>query len=135
MSDPKENEEKNFNDDELANIMSEIESLESEIEEQHASSDEEESKVVAKKDNVKPISKPKKEVKQDFEEEDVPTSDNYSQLNFNVEGNMKLDMSFLVNGKSVFISIDGKDEGLVIEMEDGLQLRLPFHTDDIKKVG
>lgn len=128
--------EKGFNDDELADIMSEIENLEKEF------------------------SAPEDELQDQFEEEEVfeelsempqaeaigedvePHDDQVhrlepkthreesksfhgakSSMSFNVEGDMKLDLSFNISGKTVHLNIS--EHCFELEFGEGMKFSIP----------
>lgn len=127
--------EKSFNDDELADIMSEIENLEKEFAEAD-SAPEDDSAV----DHTEPevlsqlVEKPVEEVvlKTNHSEKVVPmkkpdhtpSSHQHSSLSFKVEGQMSLNLSFEVNGQTVCLDIS--EAGLQIQMESGATFSLPM---------
>ncbi len=130
--------EKGFNDQELADIMNEIESLEKE----YANEDQEvadhkpevlqqlaqapiEKTVLATnhEDKVVPMKKPAPEVKSPSH---APAS-----LSFQVSGQMTVNLSFEVNGQSVLLAVS--EEGLVIETESGAKFTLPLSKEAAKK--
>lgn len=174
--------EKSFNDDELADIMNEIESLEQEFEveapaesespvEQEAStespqdvadeimaSDDVQEEVVEEpvvedpveqvfEDKTEEVKEVVSEMVQRPVEEVVPTpspapapapvhhiptpknewkpSGAQTSMSFNVEGDMKLSMSFHVSGKEFNVWVDEKD-GFVIELDGGAQFKVPI---------
>jgi hypothetical protein len=157
--------EKGFNDDELADIMNEIESLEQEF----AKSDD---SFVDQEPNLDDVANSVIELAQSEEDHsllsevasmpvenitpsasnhDVDTDEhhNVSQnvhhikhqensmkhssnktaktaMNFSVEGDMKLDLSFLVSGKEINLHIS--EDGFEIELEGGAKFSLPVHS-------
>ncbi|MGK0367995.1 MAG: hypothetical protein ACI9QD_001135 [Thermoproteota archaeon] len=188
--------EKGFNEDELADIMNEIESLEDEFEEASEPSVEEEPEVVAAAPEVIAQEEPEEEDSEDYvddiiaeevfeepfvsdpvevvhaekteevkeviaelsempveqsvpgveevvEETNVhqfsspaPTSVSngspaHTAMSFQVEGEMKLSMSFMVSGKQFDVCVDEED-GFVITLDGGAQFKVPIHTN--KKV-
>ncbi len=138
--------EKGFNDDELADIMNEIENLEQEFTDEEVVDEQPHLDEVA--ESVAQMAKEEESEHEVFQEvvnmpvEDViplqkhresdmkPThkvkeSAAKTAMNFCVEGEMKLDMSFLINGSEVKLQIS--DEGFEIEMEGGAKFTLPVH--------
>jgi hypothetical protein len=133
--------DKSFNDDELADIMSEIENLEKEFADS-ASPSEEDSAVdhaEPEVDHTEPevlaqlVEKPVEQVvlKTNLSEKVVPmkkpehlSSHQHSSLSFKVEGQMSLSLAFEVNGQSV--SLDISEAGLQIQMESGATFNLPM---------
>jgi len=139
--------DKSFNDDELADIMSEIENLEKEFAESASAPTEESVEPEAvheEHDHTEPevlsklVEKPIEEsvLKTNHVEKvvamkkvDAPAPSNHhssghSSLSFKVEGEMTLSLSFEVNGQSV--SLDISDSGLEIQMESGASFHLPM---------
>jgi hypothetical protein len=111
--------EKSFNEDELADIMSEIESLESRDEEDFDSHDDDELEetsvhsIVAKKESPENSSHKKP---------------HHSQMNFHIEGQMSMSLGFTVNGKEVQVKVS--DNGMDIIMDNGATFHLPVSDDD-----
>ncbi len=135
--------EKGFNDQELADIMSEIESLEKEFSDeapaQKAAPEEPsedhtspavlrelvkkpEHETVLKTNQHADKAKPMKK----SQAESAPAS-----LSFQVSGQMAVNLNFEVNGQSVYLAVS--DEGLVIEMESGAKFTLPLEKAAGKK--
>src|SRR5690606_29065433 len=113
--------EKSFNEDELADIMSEIESLESDADEEiemHMDSIDEQEEHY----DVHPISKGSS--KPTFQ---VP----HSQMSFHIEGQMSLSLGFTISGKEVQVSVN--EDGMKIVMDNGAVFHLPI-DDEVKKV-
>lgn len=112
--------DKGFNDDELADIMSEIESLEKEF---HDDGDNEVIEKLAESpvSAVKPVEDknvhhiPKKS------EEVVAKQEN--SMNFSVYGDMKLNLTFDISGKCVELHID--EDGFEIEVDGGMKFSIP----------
>jgi hypothetical protein len=151
--------EKGFNDDELADIMSEIESLEKDYEEEsvEASSDEQPEEVVSEQEVVEEkveepvveevveqpveavaeevmeevVSKPVEEVVPEGKVHQMPVSKGkgtaHSSMQFQVEGDMKLQMSFFVAGKEFSVWVDEED-GFVIQLDGGAQFKVPIDS-------
>ena len=127
--------DKSFNDDELADIMSEIENLEKEFADSDSVSEE-----VSEVDHTEPevlsqlVEKPVEEVvhKTNYSEKVVPmkkpehspSSNHHSSLSFKVEGQMSMSLAFEVNGQSVSLEIS--ESGLQIQMESGATFNLPM---------
>lgn len=168
--------EKGFNDDELADIMNEIESLEEEfssddhkmmeepgIDEVAKSvaemAEEEEDYIEAEEVFEEPVSVapveaeifeelsemnvedivPKKEMSSyddnihHMKVEESPVAkpahspkSGHTSMNFSVEGDMKLDLSFMIGTSEVKLHVT--DEGLEIELEGGAKFSLPVNT-------
>ena len=138
--------EKGFNDDELADIMNEIENLEQEFTHEEVIDEQPHLDEVA--ESVAQMAKEEESEHEVFQEvvkmpvEDViplntereshmktthkvTNTQSNTAMNFSVEGDMKLDMSFLVNGSEVKLHIS--DDGFEIEMEGGAKFTLPVH--------
>lgn len=120
--------DKGFNDDELADIMSEIESLEKEFTDEPA----------AKKVMEQLVEKPQVEVApvQDQNihhiKKDAPkASKQENSMNFSVQGDMKLNLSFDFGGKCIEFNID--EDGFEIEVDGGMKFSIPVDGDSFKK--
>ena len=114
-----ENAEKSFNDEELADIMSEIESLESELVE-----DEDLSEVVSVESSKKVESKAVSEVEKVTK---LPVDKKgETSISFDVQGDMKFNLGFIIEGKTLSVYVDADSQGLVVEMEGGVKLNVPF---------
>lgn len=119
--------DKGFNDDELADIMNEIESLEKDfhdevedvVMEKLAETPEPEVKPVEDK-NVHHIPKP---VENNAKHE--------NSMNFSVQGDMKLNLTFDIDGKSIALNIN--DGAFEIEVDGGMKFSIPTNSDQIKK--
>jgi hypothetical protein len=135
--------EQGFNDQELADIMSEIESLEKDYEEVEPQKDlqqmvdeeiatkveeaveeavvEEPVEEPAKVTAIKPhVSVPHKPVHH------VPTqAPQHTSMSFNVEGEMKLNLKFWVNGQEISLAVE-PNEGFVIELAGGAVFKVPL---------
>ena len=174
--------EKGFNDDELADIMNEIESLEQEFAEDNTLIEDKEPNLDEVAASVMQMAN-EEEDEDSFTEEDfisehdgqhheesdllhdiaampvesiVPSQsvDKYDDdshhnvhelaregknmkktnsttaktaMNFSVEGDMKLDLSFLVSGKEIKLTIS--ENGFEIELEGGAKFSLPIHSE------
>lgn len=136
--------EKGFNEKELADIMSEIESLEREFAaEPVAAAPEEEPSVMAVMQELAEtpveVSVPKTqvEVHDEPEEQKVvamkPSKHTQAPaaLSFKVEGEMTVQMTFEVNGQSVSLQVS--QDGLCIETESGAKFSLPVHQQAARK--
>lgn len=130
--------EKGFNDKELADIMSEIESLEREFATDSAAHSakqppaeevEEENEVLQELAEA-PIEKsvPQKVVAM---KPARPSAAAPSSLHFKVEGEMKISLSFEVNGQKVSLEVTGDD--LCIETDSGAKFSLPMHPAQARK--
>ncbi|MBY0517658.1 MAG: hypothetical protein K2P81_12150 [Bacteriovoracaceae bacterium] len=130
--------EKGFNDQELADIMSEIESLEKEYADEDQEVDHTEPEVLQKlaeapvektvlptnhEEKVVPMKKPAPEAKVHAH---APAN-----LTFQVTGQMTVNLGFEVNGQSVLLAIS--EDGLVIETESGAKFTLPLNKEAAKK--
>jgi hypothetical protein len=124
MKDPKDNvdDEQNFNESELEDIMNEIEILEQDFEEDSVVVEEVELTTSNKPSEVVSIKKEKTRDK---------GSMNGSQFQFDVSGDMKLQMNFLIQGENIHLSVD--DEGFTVNVDNGMHFTLPLK--DLKKVG
>jgi hypothetical protein len=183
--------ENGFNDDELADIMNEIESLEKEFTEEADSSDEKESEAQAEEHHEPVVAEEHHEpvvteehhepvvaeehhepvvaeehhepevveehhepvvaqevsviekvselpvedtvkFEQDFEDENIhkmhqranSSEAGKTAMNFNVEGNMKLDLAFNISGKSVRLNIT--EEGFELTLDNGIKFSIPL---------
>lgn len=145
--------EKGFNDQELADIMSEIENLEKEFADEPVSAkaapvvhhEESHEEVVEEIDHTEP--EVLRELAHKPIEETVPPKVHHHQekvvpmskpaatkkhsdapapvkLNFQVAGQMNLLLGFEVNGQSLSLSVS--EEAFVIEMESGATFSLPI---------
>ena len=159
--------ERGFNDDELADIMNEIESLEQEFSEDDgptedpvvasAASDESEQEDDSQQvddaqsfaeevdaetqevldelsdmpvENVVPMSQQSsaadREVHHSRSVHSAPTTSGAeTSMNFSVSGEMTVNLSFQVGNEIVSLSVS-EDEGLVIQMNNGVTLSLPI---------
>lgn len=124
-----------FNDDELADIMSEIEDLENDL-----SASPVEDKPAAKVEAAPAESSESKDVLlklADMPQEKAfkttpaksyeasPVSGTASKMEFSVTGNMVVNLTFHVGGESVCLTVD-EAQGLVIEMDGGAKFTLPL---------
>ena len=152
-----------FNDQELEDIMSEIESLEQEfdgdpnaapkvkkpdpIAEELAASQQEDGPVDAAQDSA-PVQNEQSNVvnikeklpeQKSVPQQPAPTQQapkggtSSSQMDFHLEGEMKLSMSFTVGGKKIYLTV-GQQDGLTIDIGNGGKFVLPIN-DPGKKVG
>jgi hypothetical protein len=130
--------EKGFNDDELKDIMDEIENLEKEFSDEPAPAkaekkddyiqadklDDIQGDVDKEVDNIlddKPSSSASKVTKMPSKKKHTGSD---SKLQFNVQGNMTVELNFEVSGKAIFLYVN-EEEGLVVEVEDGGKFSLP----------
>jgi len=123
------NEEQGFNESELEDIMSEIESLEAEF--QDESGNESHQAVQAP---TQPAVKQK--VQEDkpvpvvaihsANKSEIPACQGHSKMEFKVEGQMGLDLNFLIEGHHIHLFVS-EAEGFVIEMEGGARFNIPLH--------
>jgi hypothetical protein len=61
------------------------------------------------------------------------TQSNNTAMKFNIEGDMQMELSFVINGTEVNLQIN--DDGFEIELEGGAKFTLPVgHASAIKKV-
>ncbi len=118
--------EKGFNDQELADIMSEIENLERELDETPATKEETPGVLheLAQKpqaESVPATNYHHAEKVVAMKKTDSPAP---SSLSFKVEGQMTVTLAFEVNGQ--YVSLAVSDEGLSIETESGAKFTLPL---------
>lgn len=121
--------EKGFNDKELADIMSEIESLEREF------ADETQPTEVMQELAETPVEKSVPKTNHD-EPKVVPmkakqVASSQSCLSFKVEGEMTVALTFEVNGQSVALQVTS--EGVCIETESGAKFTLPVNAHSARK--
>jgi len=126
--------EKGFNDEELADIMSEIENLERDFaEETPAESAHVEEPVLhelAHKPVTETVLKTNHEENKVISMKHVP-SQAPASMSFKVEGQMSVHLSFDVNGQSVSLSVS--DEGLSITTDSGAKFTLPMTKHEAAK--
>lgn len=121
--------EKGFNDEELADIMSEIENLEREFAEPAP-----EENAVLQELAHKPVAETV--LKTNHEESKVlpmkqAPSHAPATMSFKVEGQMSVELSFDVNGQSVSLSVS--EEGLSITTDSGAKFSLPMTKHEAAK--
>ncbi len=141
MDNKKTDDAQGFNDSELADIMSEIEDLEKDLEAQTVETIN--NSVVAKAQSPE-----MKEVLEEFVQESVdkvipfskksptvapmksemPVGGQNSTMNFTVAGNMTINLAFNVSGQTINLTLD-EAQGLVIEMHGGAKFCLPLTND------
>ena len=71
-------------------------------------------------------------VEEDFEDENIhkihqeakSSEAGKTAMNFNVEGNMKLDLAFHISGKSVRLNIT--EEGFELSLDNGMKFSIPL---------
>lgn len=114
--------EKGFNDKELADIMSEIESLEREF---AADEPKDVMQELAETPVEKSVPKTNLEEPKVVPMKPKQTSSSPACLSFKVEGEMTVAMTFEVNGQSVSLQVTS--EGVCIETETGAKFTLPVH--------
>lgn len=160
--------EKGFNDDELADIMNEIESLEQEFAKNEAQPSDDIPNMDEVANSVKALAEseadqsllaevaalPVEKIVPRVNPHDTDIDTHYetqpvvdlnahrdsqkavqhkrsntasTAMNFSVEGNMKLDLSFLVSGKEIKLQIS--EAGFEIELEGGAKFSLPVHNE------
>ena len=120
--------EKGFNDKELADIMSEIESLEREFNtEAPRSAPIEASSPVLQELAEAPVetSLPQSKVVPMSKPHHSAPASAPSCLSFKVEGEMTVSLKFEVNGQCVSLAVT--EQGLEIETESGAKFSLPLH--------
>lgn len=126
----------NFNDNELADIMNEIESLENGAESpkeavQEVVYEEDEQEVMAELAEL-PIEKAVgEEVEQVQESVYLNNAPSKASMNFSVEGNTTLDLSFLISNKVVQLVIN--KNCFEVEIEGGMKFSIPLPQDEWKK--
>lgn len=125
--------EKGFNDQELADIMSEIEALEKEFqdpEHQEPTSVMQELAEMSEETAIPTAQVIPMSVKEPtMTTKSTPTkttSDSQTSMSFHVEGNMNLQLSFTINGEEVKLHVT--EQGLNIEMQSGVSLNVPVKS-------
>ncbi len=126
--------EKGFNDEELADIMSEIENLEREFAEPSSPEPVAEETAVLLELAHKPVAE--SVLKTNHEETKVlamkhAPSNAPATMSFKVEGQMSVELSFDVNGQSVSLSVS--EEGLSITTDSGAKFTLPMTKHEAAK--
>lgn len=126
--------EKGFNDEELADIMSEIENLEREFADEApaAAAPVEEAVLheLAHKPMAETVLKTNHEESKVISMKHAP-SQAPATMSFKVEGQMSVHLSFDVNGQSVALSVS--DEGLTITTDSGAKFTLPMTKHEAAK--
>jgi len=141
--------EQGFNDQELADIMSEIESLEKSYEEVEPQKDlqqmvddeiankveeQVEEKPVVEQVEEKPVVEPAKVTaikphvvapSKPHVPHPVSNVGHQTSMSFNVEGEMKLNLKFWVNGQEISLAVE-PHEGFVIELAGGAVFKVPL---------
>lgn len=108
--------DKNFNDEELSDIMKEIEALEKGDED---SKDVLEGLTELKESEAIPLRPQAKQTS-------APGSkSNQTSMSFKVQGDLHLELQFDVGGKMVCMNVT--EEGLLIEMDGGMTFSVPLH--------
>jgi YesN/AraC family two-component response regulator len=123
--------DKSFNDQELSDIMKEIEALEEEFKEESVSeASDSVLENLAEMDEVESVplktEKPMAVVHQ-FEQpaaKKTPTTSNSTSMSFKVQGDLNLELSFDIGGKTV--SLEVTEAGLTIQMEGGMTFTVPM---------
>ncbi len=129
---------KSFNDDELQDIMNEIESLESSSESVDTPSQEPEAVMAQEEPAPQMLSEEEQEIEDSFNDEPAePVQELHPQkvhhneapmsktsMNFSVEGNTTLDLSFLAGDKTVHCVVT--HDSFEVELEGGLKFTLPL---------
>jgi hypothetical protein len=125
--------EKGFNDQELADIMNEIEALEKEFQDpqQHVDNSvmaelaemSEETAIPTAQVIPMNVKGPTMTTKSTSEK---TTSQSQTSMSFHVEGNMNLQLSFMINGEEVKLHVT--EQGLNIEMQSGVSLNVPVKS-------
>lgn len=121
--------DKGFNDDELADIMNEIESLEKDFTE----GSKPEHVEVAEQLVEQPVAevKPVEDENVHHIKKEVAALRQESSMNFSVTGDMKLNLNFDIGGKCVELHID--EDGFEIEVEGGMKFSIPTQGHQVKK--
>jgi uncharacterized protein YkuJ len=119
--------EKGFNDEELADIMSEIESLEKEFAEETSTKPAEASSAVVHELAQRPLKETVLKTNHTETQASAPAS-----LSFKVQGQMTMQLNFEVNGQTVALSVT--EQGLSIQTESGATFSLPLAKEAHKKV-
>ena len=121
-----------FNDDELADIMSEIEDLEKDlsadpvpVESSEPSAKEASKDVLLKLADMPQEKAVKTAPVKSYEPSPISSSTAESKMEFSVAGNMVVNLTFHVGGESVCLTVD-EAQGLVIEMNGGAKFTLPL---------
>lgn len=119
-----------FNDDELADIMSEIEDLEKDLSadpvESHEPSKEASKDVLLKLADMPQEKAVKTAPVKNYESSGSSISSSAeSKMEFSVAGNMVVNLTFHVGGESICLTVD-EAQGLVIEMNGGAKFTLPL---------
>lgn len=121
--------EKGFNDEELADIMSEIENLEREfadpVPEEHSVLQE-----LAQKPVAETVQKTNHEESKVLPMKQA-SSGAPATMSFKIEGHMSVQLAFDVNGQSVSLSVS--DEGLSITTDSGAKFTLPMTKHEAAK--
>jgi heme-binding NEAT domain protein len=133
------NGEQNFNDQELADIMNEIESLESELGDSGAQPAEAETEEVPEATQEPEASSPSSETPATSEGPSnvVPiqttpsTGSTSTAIDFKVEGEMALNMNFHLEGQTFNLTVD--KTGLSLSLPGGAQFKLPTQGGNAKK--
>jgi len=119
--------EKGFNDEELADIMSEIESLEKEFAaETSKPAPAEATSAVVHELAQRPVKETVLATNHTEAHAPAPAS-----LSFKVQGQMTMQMHFEVNGQTVSLSVN--EQGLSIQTESGATFSLPLAKEAHKK--
>ncbi len=129
--------DKGFNDQELADIMNEIESLEKEFQDPDHQEATPVMEALAEMDEE--VSVPVTNIVPMTAKKSTPTpsatskTDSSTSMSFHVEGNMNLQLSFTINGEEVKLHVT--ETGLNIEMQSGVSLNVPVKSvSAVKKV-
>ena len=120
--------DKGFNDDELADIMNEIESLEKEFTEDGKDIEIEHKLVEQPESEVRPV---EDDNVHRMKKEKVESPKTENSMNFSVKGDMRLNLNFDIAGKCVELHID--EDGFEIEVEGGMKFTIPTHEHGLKK--
>ncbi len=117
--------DKSFNDQELSDIMKEIEALEEgfESEEISAQAHKPVLEELAQMDEKVSVPVGAAEVVSLDTKRHAASPETQTSMSFKVQGNMTLDLQFIVGGK--VISLEVSESGLAIEMEGGVKFSVP----------
>jgi hypothetical protein len=126
--------DKSFNDQELSDIMKEIEALEEEFSTEAESSPIEATSVMEELaemelDQAVPSTNTKETILA-FEKKEVPAptapaakAGTQSSMSFKVQGDMNLELSFEIGGKTIHLEVT--EAGLSVHMEGGVTFSVP----------
>lgn len=116
--------DQNFNEEELQDIMSEIESLEAEHQTTTQEDRDEDSHMAREPEEAKLVELEKPQASK--------TPGPRTGMSFKVHGDMKLDLNFQIGEESISLSLDEED-GFIIEMMGGAKFVVPIKDNKTKK--